>query len=455
MVRLRLNLHHCAANLETGVDMNRLLTPDFISRMSLVESIGKVTHVYGVIVESSGPDVFVGELVEITSSHQDNVIKAEVIGIKDDRVIMMLFDSAVGIRYGSEVRGTGKQITVPVGNELIGTLLGGIGQPLNGDPLNLNESYEFRSAPINPTARGLISTLLPTGVKVIDGLVPIGIGQRMGLFAGSGVGKSTLLSMIARGTHTDINVIALIGERGREVKEFIHDHLTPEVLSKSIIVVATSDESALMRKHAAQTATCIAEYFRSKGKSVSLLFDSLTRYAMALREIGLSLGEAPTARGYTSSVFSSLPKLLERAGNLESGGSITAFYTILSEGDDVNDPISDHARSILDGHIILDRRMAESGIYPAVNVLNSESRLKSRICSEQHKSLITSFKALISEYEQNKDLIGLGAYKAGGNPLLDRAVGRREVMRRFIIQDELSTELLEDTLKNLTEVVGG
>jgi len=426
-----------------------LISPQQVRTLPLIQNLGKVTHVYGAIVESSGPDVFVGELVEIQSLGRNESIRAEVIGIRNDRVIMMLFDHAKGIRFGSEVRGTGRTIDTPVGNALIGRILNGVGDAIDGRELYCHTRAEYASSPINPIDRSTTKELLSTGVKVIDGIVPLGVGQRVGLFAGSGVGKSTLLSMMARGMASDINVIALIGERGREVTEFIEEHMSDEVLSKSILVVATSDSSALMRKHAAQTATIIAEHFREQGKKVSLFFDSLTRYAMALREIGLSLSEPPTARGYTPSVFSTLPGILERGGCLKNGGAISAVYSVLVEGDDVNDPIADYVRSILDGHIVLDRKMAEAGTYPPVSVLKSESRLKSRVCSDSHKACIAAFRGQMAELEDNKDMLSLGAYKHGTNEVLDHALRNRTGLLDFIRQQESDSVPFDEVMKRL------
>lgn len=406
-----------------------------INGTSLIKRVGKVTQIFGLIIESDGPDVSIGEQVEIYSSISDEVVSAEVIGIKDNKVIMMPYGEVIGIKYGSEVIGTGRSLRIPLGNHLLGRVLDPFGQPL--DELGEIKATKFSgssSKSINPLTRPPIQDRFETGVKVIDTLIPMGKGQRMGLFAGSGVGKSSLLAMIAKDMSSDVNIIALIGERGREVREFIDKHLTEDVMKRSIVIVATSDTSALMRRQAALTATCIAEFFRAKGQHVALLMDSVTRYAMALREIALSVGEPPTSRGYTPSVFSALPKLLERCGTDISGGSITAIYTVLVEGDDLNEPISDHIRATIDGHIVLSRKVAERSIYPAIDILKSESRLKHDVLISEEVKLGNNIRNLIAEYEESRDLIQIGAYKAGSNLLLDEAIKKWSKIKSFSIQ---------------------
>lgn len=428
---------------------------DSISRHELVRRVGRVTQVYGLMIESDGPDVSIGERVEIYSKATDNIVEAEVIGIKDNRVVMMPYDDVAGIKFGCEVIGTGMTSTAPVGQNLLGRVIDPFGEPLdlNGELKSVTR-LETKVATINPLLRPAIEERFETGVKAIDTVLPLGRGQRVGLFAGSGVGKSSLLAMIAKDMSSDINVIALIGERGREVREFIDKHLPTDVLARSVVVVATSDTSALMRKQAALTATTIAEYFRSRQKHVTLLMDSVTRYAMALREIGLSVGEPPTSRGYTPSVFSELPKLLERCGTDSKGGTITAIYTVLVEGDDLNEPVSDHIRATIDGHIVLSRRIAERGIYPAIDLLKSESRLKQDIATEDELLLGKKLRALIAEYEQSRDLVEIGAYKKGGNPLLDQAVEKWPEIIEFLSQGMNEVVDTEQSYQKLVKLVG-
>lgn len=426
-----------------------------IERQELPKRVGQVTQVYGLMIESEGPDVSIGEKVEIYSSVSDAVVEAEVIGIKNNRVIMMPYKDIQGIKYGSEVISTGQGMTAPIGDGLLGRIIDPFGHPLDesGDLKAAVNSATTKPA-INPLQRPPIKDRFETGVRVIDTLIPMGRGQRVGLFAGSGVGKSSLLAMIAKDMSSDVNVIALIGERGREVREFVEKHLPEEVLQRTVLVVATSDTSALMRKQAALTATTIAEYFRSKNKHVTLLMDSITRYAMAMREIGLSVGEPPTSRGYTPSVFSDLPKLLERCGTEEGGGSITAVYTVLVEGDDMNEPVSDHVRATIDGHIVLSRKIAERGIYPAVDVLKSESRLKQDVLTEEELSLTARLRVLISEYETSRDLIEIGAYKTGNNPLLDEAVTKWSSIQTFVSQGMNDLESAESAFEKLKALLG-
>ncbi|MEY8195191.1 MAG: FliI/YscN family ATPase [Cycloclasticus sp.] len=427
-----------------------------ILRHSLIKRVGKVTQIFGLIIESDGPDVTIGEQVEVYSSISDDVVHAEVIGIKNNRVIMMPYEDISGIKYGSEVIGTGRSLNIPVGDQLLGRVIDPFGRPLDDmGEINASAFTGTHKKAINPLSRPPITEKFETGVKIIDTLIPMGRGQRMGLFAGSGVGKSSLLAMIAKDMSSDVNVIALIGERGREVREFIDKHLTAEVLSRSVVVVATSDTSALMRRQAALTATTIAEYFRDKGQHTALLMDSITRYAMALREIALSVGEPPTSRGYTPSVFSDLPKLLERCGTGSSGGSITAIYTVLVEGDDLNEPISDHIRATIDGHIVLSRAIAQRSLYPAIDVLKSESRLKQDILSDEELTAGNNLKRLIAEYEESRDLVEIGAYKTGSNPLLDQAILKLPKIKEFITQDLKEVVKSQQSFKQLATLLEG
>ncbi len=406
-----------------------------VKQADFMQRTGRVTQFFGLVIESLGPDVFVGEICEIYSRAHGMPVAAEVLGLKDGKVLLMPYEELRGISLGSEVIATGRTAYTLVGEELLGRVIDAFGQPLDGRPLTRPvHQYPLHPDPINPLKRARIREVLETGVRVIDGLLTLGRGQRVGIFAGSGVGKSTLLGMIGRNMNADVNVIALVGERGREVREFIEEILGPEGLKRSVVVVAASDQPALVRVRAAHAATAIAEYFRDQGLDVVLTMDSVTRYAMARREIGLSIGEPPTARGYTPSVFAALPKLLERGGAHESGGSITAFYTILVEGDDLNDPIADAVRSILDGHISLSRALVNRGHYPAVDPLNSISRLLRDLASDEDLASVKHVLKVLSVYEASRDLIDVGAYRAGINPDLDQAIRLAPQLERFLTQ---------------------
>ena len=385
---------------------------------SFTKELGKVTKVVGLTIESAGPASKLNDLCIITSKDGSQQLSAEVVGFRDNRILLMPFGAVGGIGIGATVENTGKPFQVYVGPELLGQVLDGIGQPMDGEPMVLSQTYPVECAPPDPMKRKLIAEVLPLGVKAVDGLLTIGKGQRIGIFAGSGVGKSTLLGMFARNTRADINVIALIGERGREVGEFIERDLGAEGMQRSVLVVATSDQPALIRNKAAKTATAIAEYFRDQGKDVLLMMDSLTRFSMAQREIGLASGEPPVTRGYPPSVYSEMPKLLERAGNTESG-SITGLYTVLVDGDDFNEPITDTARGILDGHIVLSRKLGHKNHYPAIDVLQSISRCMSQIATREHKSYAGRLKNVMATYAEAEDLINIGAYKTGSNPDID------------------------------------
>lgn len=400
-----------------------------------VRRTGRVSQFFSLVVESQGPDVFVGELCEVHSRAQGGPIRAEVIGLKEGKVLLMPYEELRGISLGSEVIATGKPVFANVGGGLLGRVVDAFGQPLDGRPLpRLPGHYPVYPDPINPLRRTRIKQVLETGVRAVDSLLTIGRGQRIGIFAGSGVGKSTLLGMIARNMNADVNVIALVGERGREVRDFIEDILGPEGLKRSVVVVATSDQPALVRMRAALSATAIAEYFRDQGRDVVLTMDSVTRFAMAQREIGLSIGEPPTARGYTPSVFAMLPRLLERGGASDSGGSITAFYTVLVEGDDLNDPVADSVRAILDGHIVLARKLVNRGHYPAIDVLVSVSRLISDLATNEDLETVKQAVRLLSVYQASKDLIDVGAYRAGVNPELDHAMRVIPDLEKFLTQ---------------------
>lgn len=426
-----------------------------VRNADLVRRTGKVSQFFGLVVESIGPDVFVGEVCQIYSRLQGTPVNAEVVGLKDGKVLLMPYGELRGISLGSEVIATGSPLQMPIGEGLLGRVIDAFGQPIDGKPAPvLNKFHHLKTEPLNPLSRTQINEILETGVRSIDSLLTMGHGQRMGIFSGSGVGKSTLLGMIARNVCADINVIALIGERGREVRDFIDKSLGPEGLARSVVVVATSDQPALVRSRAAYAATAIAEYFREQGRNVMLIMDSITRFAMAQREIGLSVGEPPTARGYTPSVFATLPKLVERCGTSDNGGAITALYTVLVEGDDLNDPISDTMRSILDGHIVLSRELANHGHYPAIDVLNSTSRLLVDLVHKDQRKLIQEAISILSTYEKNKQMVEIGAYRQGTHPELDNAIRTMPKLDQFLCQDMDQQVRRIDALADLTELLG-
>ena len=416
--------------------------------------LGRVSKVVGLSIESVGPDARLNDLCKIMPrDNPDRVIYAEVVGFKDNRILLMPFEAVDGIAPGCIVENTGKPLMIKVGPELLGKSLDGLGNPSDGSTIHYEAEYPCEAAPPDPMEREIISEVLPLGVKAVDGLITVGKGQRIGIFAGSGVGKSTLLGMFARNTKADINVIALIGERGREVSEFIERDLGEEGMKRSVLIVATSDKPALIRNKAAKTATAIAEYFRDQGKDVLLMMDSLTRFSMAQREIGLASGEPPVTRGYPPSVYSELPKLLERAG-MSKKGSITGLYTVLVDGDDFNEPITDTARSILDGHIMLNRKLANKNHYPAIDVLMSISRVMSQIVDKEHKAVAGKLKNVLATYNEAEDLINIGAYKSGSNKEIDYAIEKHEAVNNFLLQGvddryEFSEEirLLNDIFK--------
>lgn len=396
--------------------------------------LGKVVKVVGLTIESIGPSANLNDLCVITSQDKTQKIMAEVVGFKDNRILLMPYGNVEGVGIGSMVESTHQPLQVQVGEELLGKTLDGLGIPIDGSQLNSTKTYPVVAEPPDPLTRKLIDSVLPLGVKAVDGLITVGKGQRIGIFAGSGVGKSTLLGMFARNTKADINVIALIGERGREVREFIERDLGEEGMRRSIVVVATSDKPALIRNKAAKTATAIAEYFRDQGKDVLLMMDSLTRFSMAQREIGLASGEPPVSRGYPPSVYAEMPKLLERAGNSEVG-SITGLYTVLVDGDDFNEPITDTARGILDGHIMLSRKLGHKNHYPAIDVLQSISRVMSSIAKNDHKMSANKLKNVLATYSEAEDLINIGAYKPGSNKNIDYAIEKIDEVNAFLKQD--------------------
>ncbi len=397
-------------------------------------SFGKIDKVIGMMIESVGPDCSIGDLCKIYVRGDQEFIHAEVVGFRGNKVLLMPYEEPEGISAGDLVESANTSLTIGISDKLIGRVINAIGQPIDEKgPIEDCFRCEVQSVRSNPLSRPRISEVLEFGVKAIDGLLSIGKGQRMGIFAGSGVGKSTLMGMIARNVKADINVIALVGERGREVREFLERDLGEEGLARSVLIVSTSDQPPMQRMKCAMAATTIAEYFKDQGKDVLLMMDSLTRFAMAQREIGLATGEPPVARGYTPSIYSMLPKLLERTGNFEKG-SITGIYTVLVEGDDVNEPISDTVRGIIDGHIVLSRKIAMRNHYPAIDVLGSISRLMNDITSKDQTEAAGKIRNLLSVYDANYDLVNIGAYKSGTNPALDQALLKIDSINGFLQQ---------------------
>jgi flagellum-specific ATP synthase len=431
---------------------------EHIPHIPTFKKFGRVTRVVGLMIESQGPDSSIGDVCKIhveTVNNGHQIILAEVVGFKDEIVVLMPFTSLREISIGCLVEGTGAPLEVKVGPELIGKVLDSMGNPIDGTLLPKGlMTVPTEQDPPNPLTRPPIDERLEVGVKAIDGMLTVGNGQRVGIFAGSGVGKSTLLGMIARNTQADLNVIALIGERGREVREFIERDLGAEGLSRSIVVAATSDQPALMRIKGAFTATAIAEYFRNRGLNVMLMMDSVTRVAMAQREIGLATGEPPAQKGYTPSVFAILPKLLERTGTNEKG-SITAFYTVLVDGDDMNEPIADTVRGILDGHIVLDRNLANKGQYPAINVLKSVSRLMNHVAEPAHKKAAERLRELYYTYDKSEDLINIGAYKRGTSKEIDEAIHYEPLITHYLKQGYLDKVTLEESVNELITLSNG
>ena len=438
--------------METGrIDFSKY---DKLANESFFKVKGKVVNVVGLTIESKGPRAKLGDVCHIDTGMESQVkpALAEVVGFKEGKVLLMPYDNVEGIGPGSSVENTGASLRVRVDDSLLGKTLNGLGEADGEQPLSGRE-YSVEAPAPDAMSRKIIADVLPLGVKAVDGLITVGKGQRIGIFAGSGVGKSTLMGMFVRNTKADINVIALIGERGREVREFIERDLGPEGMARSVVVVATSDRPALERKRAAQTATAIAEYFRDQGKDVLLMMDSLTRFCMAQREIGLASGEPPVSRGYPPSVYSELPKLLERAG-CDDKGSITGLYTVLVDGDDFNEPITDTARSILDGHIMLNRKLAHKNHYPAIDVLQSISRCMSQIAEREHKSVSGKLKNVLATYNEAEDLINIGAYKAGSNPEIDYAISKIQTVNEFLrqgVDEKYSFEETVELLKGLFE----
>ncbi len=431
------------------IDFNKY--NDLLNR-SYEKQLGKVVKIVGLTIESIGPDANLNDLCLIVSQDKKHSIMAEVVGFRDDRILLMPYHNVEGIGVGSTVETTHEPLKVFVGDALLGKALDGLGNPIDEEFLNCTSTYSVEAAPPDPLTRKIIDEVLPLGVKAVDGLITVGKGQRIGIFAGSGVGKSTLLGMFARNTKADINVIGLIGERGREVREFIERDLGEEGMRRSVVVVATSDKPAPIRNKAAKTATSIAEYFRDQGKDVLLMMDSLTRFSMAQREIGLASGEPPVSRGYPPSVYAEMPKLLERAGNAEKG-SITGLYTVLVDGDDFNEPITDTARGILDGHIMLTRKMANKNHYPAIDILQSISRVMSHIADNEHKEAAGKLKNILATYQDAEDIINIGAYKAGSNKSIDIAISKIDAVNAFLQQDVDEKFDFDTIIEQLIETV--
>jgi flagellum-specific ATP synthase len=421
-----------------------------IKSRPLFAQLGKVSRIIGVTIESTGPNSAIGDLCKIKLRDGTTVL-AETVGFSDNKVLLMPLEDVGGLYVGAPVEKVEDKITIKVGTDLLGHVLDGIGRPIDGNKIKHYENKSIYSSAPNPLVRKRIKEPLSVGVRAIDGFLTLGKGQRIGIMAGSGVGKSTLLGMIARNTSADINVIGLIGERGREVREFIEKDLGEEGLKRSILVVSTSDSPALLRVKALYTATTIAEYFRDLGYDVLMMVDSITRWAMAQREIGLSIGEPPTTRGYTPSVFANMPKILERAGN-SVDGSMTAIYTVLVEADDMNDPIGDSVRSIVDGHIVLSRKLADSSHYPPIDILASVSRLMTEVADKEHLEASKFIKDIYASYIDSKDLIEVGAYKKGSNPKVDVALAEIENINNFLRQDIYEKTDYKETLAMLIDI---
>ena len=427
---------------------------NILNQIHLTRDSGKVTEVTGLIIKGFIPGVSVGSICEIQTSVAAKPILAEVVGFKDRQVLMMSLAGMRGISMGSKITLSKSIATVRVSEELLGRVVDGLGQPLDDGPdIEISNEISMYREIVNPLKRVPIREALDVGVRAINAAITTGRGQRIAILAGSGVGKSVLMGMMATQTEADINVIALIGERGREVREFIENELGPEGMKKTVVVCVTSDQSPLLRMRGAFVATAIAEYFAHSGKKVLLVMDSITRFAMAMREIGLSIGEPPSTKGYTPSVFSTLPKLLERAGNFENGGSITGFYTTLVESDDMNDPIGDAVRSIVDGHIVLTRSMAHKGHYPAIDILQSASRVMKAVASPEHLRMAQKLREIIATYNDAEDLINVGAYKAGANPKIDRAIKLIEPINEFLRQKTDDHSNMNQCIRTLSQIL--
>jgi flagellum-specific ATP synthase len=440
----------------SDLELNLDKYSDIVSSLHLTRDSGKVTEVNGMLIKGYLPGASVGSIVQINPSGLEKTFLAEVVGFKDKHVLMMALNDMRGVALGSKITLSRQIATVRAGEEMLGRVVDGLGRPLD----SLGDVENFREIPLysevrNPLARRPIREPIDVGIRAINGALTAGLGQRVAIMAGSGVGKSVLLGMMARNTSADVNVIAMIGERGREVREFIEHDLGPEGMKRSVVVCVTSDQSPLLRMRGAYVATAIAEYFSSLGKNVLLMMDSVTRFAMAQREIGLSTGEPPSQKGYTPSVFATLPKLLERAGNFEGEGSITGFYTTLVEGDDMNDPIGDSVRSIVDGHIVLSRALAQKGHFPAIDVMQSASRVMRSVTSSEHAKLAQKLRETLAIYKDAEDLINIGAYKPGSNPKIDKAVKYIDGVNDFLKQRVEDPSNFTQTLRQLQQILAG
>ncbi len=424
-----------------------------VQRMAALEVLGQVVGVTGPVVRARGVNAVVGQQVDLWPEEGRTPIQAEVIGLENDVVLLMALKTLEGVGPGSFVNPRGDDPLVPVGDELLGRVIDGLGRPLDGKPLPfLSSCRSLHGEPPRPLNRARITNSFSTGVRVIDAMLTAGCGQRLGIFAGPGVGKSTLLSMIARHARADVCIVALVGERGREVREFVEDAVSDENRNRTIVVAATGDEAPLARIRGALLATTLAEHFRDQGKQVVFLLDSLTRYAMALREVGLAAGELPASKGYPPSVFVELSKILERAGNDRQGG-ITGIYTVLVEGDDMTDPVADSTQALLDGHVVLSREMANKGVYPAVDVLRSASRLMTQVVSKKHLNTSRNAISFLATYRQAEDLIRIGAYQTGSDPAVDRARKFMPMFERFVMQDVHEHSDIPTAIQSLTELI--
>lgn len=427
-----------------------------LSSVSTYSIKGKVTELTGIVVRAVVPGVRIGELCFIVPYHSKTPIKAEVVGFRDQEALLMPLGNLEGIGLGNDVIPTGHTLSVRVGDQLLGRVIDGLGEPLDEEtkgPLKCADEYPVTAEPPAALKRERVKEPISVGIKAIDAMLTVGEGQRIGFFAAAGVGKSTLIGMIARNTEAEVNVICLVGERGREVRDFLEQDLGEEGLKRSVVIVSTSDQPSLVRLKAAYVATAIAEYFRDRGKKVMLMMDSITRFARALREVGLAVGEPPARQGYTPSVFSTLPRLLERSGNSDKG-SITAFYTILVAGDDMNEPIADESRSILDGHIVLSRSLAARGHYPAIDVSESISRVMDSIIDEDHRDAARKLREVVANYEKERDLILIGAYEEGSDPKVDYAIEKIDEVNNFLkqsVQERFSLDEAIDLLKSIFE----
>jgi len=440
--------------MNSSLDLTKYHT--CLERTCPIRAVGRVTNVVGLVIEAHGPVSCLGTVCDIYTTRQNSTIAAEVSGFKDNNVLLMPLEEIHGIAPGCKVVARQQRAVLPVGPGLLGRVIDGLGNPIDGKgPVSTECEYPIYATVLNPLQRQRIRQPLDLGIRAINGLLTVGCGQRVGVFAGSGVGKSVLLGMIARKTKADVNVIALIGERGREVNEFIDKELGAEGLSRSVIVVATSDRLPLIRMRGAFIATAIAEYFRDQGRHVNLMMDSVTRFAMAQREIGLALGEPPTTKGYTPSVFTILPKLLERAGTSANHGTITGLYTVLVEGDDTNEPIADAVRSILDGHINLSRELAIQNHYPAIDVLGSISRVMVDVIDDEHKKNANRLKEILATYRKAEDLINIGAYVSGSSSKIDHAIEIIDRINRYMRQDIDETVIFEDSIAQLNALFEG